>query len=137
VALIQTLSDVFSINGIVAVRHASIAGAILVWALFSTPALAATLCAEPATGTKDFPAFSPPLGEVVIGTGRLQFFSAPDPRCPMRGVFVVPGDQVIAYAQSTNGWSSVMYSNPKTGTTVSGWVRSARLKEMGTVGPRR
>jgi hypothetical protein len=43
---------------------------------------------------------------------------------------------VIAYAQSADGWSSVMYSNPKTGASVSGWVKSARLKPTGTVGPR-
>jgi hypothetical protein len=28
----------------------------------------------------------------------------------------------------------VMYSNPKTGDHVLGWVKSSRLKETGTVG---
>jgi hypothetical protein len=29
-----------------------------------------------------------------------------------------------------------MYLNPKTGDNVSGWVRSFRLKETGTMGPK-
>jgi len=29
-----------------------------------------------------------------------------------------------------------MYVNPRTGNDVSGWVRSARLKETGTMGPK-
>jgi hypothetical protein len=35
---------------------------------------------------------------------------------------------------SNDGWSSVMYSNPKTGNHVSGWVKSSRLRATGTVG---
>jgi len=92
-------------------------------------------CKEPETGTDSVPIFSPPLGEVVVGTGRLQFYSAPNLNCAMTGVFVIPKDALIAYAQSDNGWSSVMYSNPRTGDTVMGWVRSSRLKETGTMGP--
>ena len=93
-------------------------------------------CKEPATGTTAVPIFSPPLSEVVVGAGRLQFYSAPDRNCIMTGVFVIPRDQLIAYAQSDDGWSSVMYINPRTGDDVSGWVRSSRLKTTGTVGPR-
>jgi hypothetical protein len=93
-------------------------------------------CKEPKTGTKDIPVLSPPLANVVTGAGRLQFYSAPNLRCPMPGVFVVPRDQLIAYAQSDDGWSSVMYSNPKTRNIASGWVRSERLKVAGTVGPK-
>jgi hypothetical protein len=51
-------------------------------------------------------------------------------------VFVIPRDELIAYAETGDGWSSVMYMNPKTGDSVSGWVRSARLKLTGTVGPK-
>jgi transposase len=47
-----------------------------------------------------------------------------------------PKDELIAYAQTNDGWSSVMYSNPKTGNSVSGWVRSERLRETGAVGPK-
>ena len=107
---------------------------ILALSLFSGSAFAA--CEEPEIGTKAAPSFSPPLGVVVVGAGRLQFYSAPNPGCATKGVFVVPKDRLIAYAQS-GGWLSVMYSNPATGDTVSGWVKSSRLKKTGTVGPRR
>jgi hypothetical protein len=96
------------------------------------PALAD--CKEPEIGTNSVPMFSPPLGEVVIGKGRLRFYSAPNANCAMNGVFVIPKDALIAYAQSDSGWSSVMYSNPKTGDTVTGWVESSRLKVTGTMG---
>lgn len=104
--------------------------------LIGDAAFASESCKEPPAGTKAIPSFSPPLSEVVIGAGRLQFYSAPDARCAMEGVFVIPKDEVIAYAQSNDGWSSVMYSNPRNGNTVSGWVKSVRLKVTGTLGPR-
>ena len=93
-------------------------------------------CKEPKTGTNDVPIFSPPLANVVTGAGRLQFYSAPNERCQMSGVFVIPKDELVAYAETDDGWSQVMYMNPRTGNTVSGWVRSARLKQTGTVGPK-
>jgi hypothetical protein len=105
-------------------------------ALSGFPALAETSCKEPATGTNNVPIFSPPLANVVTGTGRLQFYSAPNFHCAMDGVFVIPKDELIAYAQSNDGWSSVMYTNPRTGDYVLGWVRSERLKVTGTVGPK-
>jgi hypothetical protein len=110
---------------------AALAGSIGAYAL----AEARGACDEPKMGTRDVPVLSPPLAGVVIGVGRLQFYSAPNVRCPMRGVFVVPKDELIEYAQTKDGWSSVMYMNPATGNDVSGWVRSDRLKETGTVGP--
>ncbi len=91
-------------------------------------------CKEPQTGTTRAPMLSPPLANVVTGTGRLQFYSAPNLHCPVSGVFVIPNDELVAYAQTNDGWSSVMYVNPRTGNDVSGWVRSARLKATGTVG---
>jgi hypothetical protein len=62
-------------------------------------ALAETLegCKEPKTGTREIPIFSPPLTDVVIGVGRLQFYSAPNFRCPMDGVFVIPKDELILF----------------------------------------
>jgi hypothetical protein len=110
------------------------ARAILVAFVFSVSSPAFAGCDEPETGTKNFPAFFPALSEVVIGAGRLQVYSAPNLNCAMAGVFVIPKDELIAYAQSNDGWTSVMYSNPKTGDNVSGWVKSSRLKETGTVG---
>jgi hypothetical protein len=93
-------------------------------------------CKEPELGTNDAPMLSPPLGAVVTGAGRLQFYSAPKLSCVMKGVFVIPKDWLIEYAQTSDGWSSVMYDNPRTNDSVSGWVRSDRLKVTGTVGPK-
>jgi hypothetical protein len=114
------------------VRTKAIQIAFALTVALSGPAFAD--CKEPETGTKNVPMFSPPLGEIVVGAGRLQFYSAPNLNCIMTGVFVIPKDELIAYAQSSGGWSSVMYSNPKNGNSVSGWVKSSRLKETGTVG---
>jgi hypothetical protein len=110
------------------------ARAILVAVVLAVSGPAFGGCKEPEAGTKNVPMFSPPLSEIVIGAGRLQFYSAPNANCAMTGVFVIPGDELIAYAQSDDRWSSVMYSNPRTGNHVSGWVRSSRLKATGTVG---
>jgi hypothetical protein len=92
-------------------------------------------CKEPEFGTKDAPMLSPPLGAVVTGTGRLQFYSAPKFGCAMKGVFVIPKDQLVEYVRTDDGWSQVMYA-PRNRDDVSGWVRSDRLKETGTEGPK-
>jgi hypothetical protein len=97
---------------------------------------AAAGCKEPATGTRDVPIISPPLANVVTGTGRLQFYSAPKAQCVMDGVFVIPKDLLISYAETSDGWTSVMYTNPRTNNVVQGWVKSARLKPTGTIGPK-
>jgi hypothetical protein len=55
--------------------------------------------------------------------------------CERNGVFVIPKDKLVAYAQTGDGWS-VMYINPRTGADISGWVRSERLKATGTMGPK-
>lgn len=111
-------------------------GILLLCAALSSPAARAA-CTEPQTGSDQAPALSPPLSQAVTGSGRLQFHSAPDSACQMKGVFIIPKDEVIAYAQTRDGWSSVMYLNPRTGGDVSGWVRSERLKTIGTMGPSR
>ncbi len=67
----------------------------------------------------------------VAGNGRLPFHSAPDPSCKMPGVFVIPGQTVIAYS-SYKDYTSVMYINQKTNDSVTGWVLSPRLKGTGT-----
>ena len=78
---------------------------------------------------------SPPLAAVVVGLGRLQFYSAPRLQCSIAGLFIIPKDQVIVHAQTMDGWSAVDYFNARNGNEVGGWVRSARLKTTGTVGP--
>ena len=93
-------------------------------------------CKEPVDGSKGTAIFSPPLANVVTGTGRLQFYSAPNTACAMKGVFVIPKDKLISYVATDDGWTSVMYMNPKTGDDVQGWVRSDRLKATGTMGPK-
>ena len=105
---------------------------------FGASALAETLedCQEPTAGSKEAPIFSPPVADVVTGAGRLQFYSAPNFRCPMEGVFVIPKDVLFEYARTDDGWSSVMYENSRGGNPVSGWVRSARLRITGTLGPK-
>jgi hypothetical protein len=115
-------------------RKIVLAKTILVALIVSASTQAFADCKEPTIGTSNVPSLSPPLGEVVIGLGRLQFYSAPNLNCMMPGVFVIPKDELIAYAQSNDGWSSVMYSNPGNGNHVLGWVKSSRLKAMGTVG---
>ncbi len=67
----------------------------------------------------------------VVGSGRLQFYSAPDQSCKMPGTFIVPGQTVIAYSEYKE-YTSVMYINQKTNDSVVGWVSSARLKSTGT-----
>jgi hypothetical protein len=109
---------------------------IVFGAVAFAPALAAPLCKEPDLGGKNAPMLSPPVANVVTGAGRLQFYSAPNLACAMNGIFVISKDELIAYAQTDDGWASVMYANPRTGNAVSGWVRSARLKQTGTVGPK-
>jgi hypothetical protein len=110
----------------------TMAAALALLACSGTGTAAAGTCVEP----KDAPILSPPLAEAVVGEGRLQFHSAPDERCRMEGVFVVPKDEVIAYAETADGWTNVMYVNPKTNRDVQGWVRSKRLKIKGTIAPR-
>lgn len=99
-----------------------------------TGAATAATCKEPAPGSDKAPLISPPHGNVVTGAGRLQFYSAPNERCAMEGVFVVPGDELTSYAETDDGWTSVMYFGNKH-AEVSGWVRSGRLKDTGTLGP--
>lgn len=120
------------------ILRAWIIGSLVLLQSFGATALAAPpiVCTEPKSGTKDASMLSPPLSMVVTGTGRLQFYSAPNSNCAMNGVFVIPKDELIAYSRTNTGWLSVMYVNPRTGNDVQGWVRSSRLKETGTVGPR-
>ncbi|WP_246327084.1 hypothetical protein [Burkholderia guangdongensis] len=66
-------------------------------------------------------------GMTVIGSGRLQFYSAPSLECKMKGVFILTGESVNAYIKY-NGFTSVAYVSSKNNDPVKGWVRSTRLK---------
>jgi len=73
-------------------------------------------------------------GYVVIDNSRVYFYSAPDERCKIKGLFIVHGDLVNSYADY-QGFSSVMYFK-KNGDIVSGWIHSNSIKPTGTgVGP--
>lgn len=69
-------------------------------------------------------------GRTVTGRGRLQFYSAPDFACKMKGVFVIENQTVDAYAEY-NKFTSVVYLGEGKGKPVMGWVTSGRLKPNG------
>ncbi|HEV3428142.1 MAG TPA: hypothetical protein VG320_09730 [Paraburkholderia sp.] len=69
-------------------------------------------------------------GYTVAGAGRLQFFYAPAADCEMKGVFVIPGDQLVADEEYAE-FAAVTYVNPKTGEKVEGWVEGRRLAKNG------
>jgi hypothetical protein len=69
-------------------------------------------------------------GRLVIGVGRLQFYSAPNYSCKMKGVFVIEGQTVDAYTEYEE-FTSVVYLREKYGKPVMGWVKSNRLKPNG------
>ncbi|WP_367304289.1 hypothetical protein [Burkholderia multivorans] len=61
----------------------------------------------------------------VIGSGRLQFYPAPDLSCKIPGVFILPGESVVA-EKSDRGFTFVAYRSAKKDGPVLGWVRSDR-----------
>ncbi|AWY66117.1 hypothetical protein A8H36_07045 [Burkholderia thailandensis] len=67
---------------------------------------------------------------VVVGSGRLQFYSAPNYSCKIPGVFILTGESVDAYT-SYHGFTSVTYQNSKKTGPVRGWVKSSRLRSKG------
>ena len=69
-------------------------------------------------------------GRDVIGKGRAQFYSAPDHRCPMAGAFLVPRDGVNAYLE-VDGFTFVLYFNPRTEVDTEGWIETSRLRING------
>jgi hypothetical protein len=118
-------------------RMARLIAALCGFAAVGAPlgALAGThpACQAPELGTARAALVSPPLVYVVTGPGRLPFYSAPDARCVLSGVFVIAKDELVVYGLTDDGWASVAYFK---GTQPTGWVRSARLKSTGTaVGP--
>jgi hypothetical protein len=74
-------------------------------------------------------------GRVVTGHGRLQFYSAPNYSCKMKGIFVIEGQTVNAYFEYA-AFTSVVYSSDRSSKPVIGWVRSDRPKRNGLgIGP--
>jgi len=66
----------------------------------------------------------------VGGSGRLQFYSAPDSRCAEKDVFVVPGNELYAYVEYGKYYSVMYVAND--GNQVNGWVEKFRLVETHT-----
>lgn len=111
----------------------SVATAIAMVFIGATSAAAAPNCAALDRDVKQLETTIPGCKAVheVVGNGRLQFYSAPDQSCKLPGVFVIPGQTVIAYSEYKD-YTSVMYINQKTNDSVVGWVSTARLKATGT-----
>lgn len=63
----------------------------------------------------------------VGGEGHLQFYSAPDDKCLLKGTFVIPNDDLYAYVE-LNGFYRVMYLS-NDGDQIMGWVKKNRLIE--------
>jgi len=71
----------------------------------------------------------------VTGPGRLYFYGAPSSECRDERTFVIPGDSLVLYSDY-KGWYNVGFFNAKTGNDAFGWVKPARLKYLGTLGPK-
>lgn len=69
-------------------------------------------------------------GRVVIGSGRLYFYSAPNEDCKIKDLFIVPGDKVDAYSD-LGEYTSIQYFSNKLGDIVDGWVHTNRLRATG------
>ncbi|WP_336220684.1 hypothetical protein [Citrobacter amalonaticus] len=73
-------------------------------------------------------------GYKVSGRGRAYFYSAPDEKCAIKNLFIIPGDLVNASADYNN-YTYIMYFT-KDGKDVEGWVKSNQLTPTGTgIGP--
>ncbi|KGD80389.1 hypothetical protein ID10_05035 [Pantoea agglomerans] len=66
----------------------------------------------------------------VGGSGRLQFYSAPDGRCVEKDVFVVTGNELYAYVEYGKYYSVMYVAND--GNQANGWVEKERLIESHT-----
>jgi hypothetical protein len=68
----------------------------------------------------------------VAGPGRLYFHTAPDDRCRLKNVFVIPNDRLEIFAVHGN-FAEVIYWNPVTGIGTAGWVHQARIAESARI----
>ncbi|MGN5575475.1 hypothetical protein [Enterobacter sp. Lyrl_3] len=73
-------------------------------------------------------------GYKVSGKGRAYFYFAPNEKCAIKNLFIIPGDLVNGYADYNN-FTYIMYFT-KDGKDVEGWMKSNRLAPTGTgIGP--
>jgi hypothetical protein len=80
-------------------------------------------------------AYYPRESYTVTGAGHLYFYTAPSAECRDEKTFVIPGDSLVLYSDY-KGWYNVGFFNTKTGKDAFGWVKPARLKYNGTLGPK-
>ena len=72
---------------------------------------------------------------VVRGRKRVQLYSAPDLRCPIKGMFIGPGEKLNA-SMDDNGFVRVWVMGGRNGNDIDGWAPEDRVKPTGTgVGP--
>lgn len=71
-------------------------------------------------------------GRDITGQGRLQFYSAPDARCGIDGLFVVPGNTLFAQLEY-QGFTKVAFipRRKRDRQDVIAWVPSRRLRGNG------
>jgi hypothetical protein len=68
--------------------------------------------------------------KTVVGHGRLQLYSAPRSACTMRGTFILSGESVNSHVKYKD-FTSISYTNTRSGKIFTGWVRSDRLQPSG------
>jgi hypothetical protein len=68
----------------------------------------------------------PPLQAKVGGEGRVYFHRAPDAGCRERGLFVVPGDHLVALTP-WGQWIQVRYT-ARDGTRHVTWLEASRVR---------
>ena len=76
--------------------------------------------------------FRPPLEGTVVGSGNLNFYSAPNDRCRMKGPSAAVGSYLTIYKPHEN-WVNVMYIQ-KGGKDIIGWAPKDRVKIVGQYG---
>jgi hypothetical protein len=115
--------------------HKTITIALIILFVSSVAEAEQSACDKITSQTENVQSFlNPPSSYKVIGERRAYFYSAPHENCRSKDIFVVTGDDLIAYTEY-KGWYSVSYANPKTGKDYDGWVKSERLKRTGSIRP--
>ncbi len=65
----------------------------------------------------------------IVGKERVQFYSAPDQRCKISGLFVIPGDVLFPQIEYKGFTKAAFIPTRKTDKEVLAWVLSSRLKK--------
>jgi hypothetical protein len=69
-------------------------------------------------------------GRTTLAGGRIYFYSAPSESCKNVSVFILPNEKADAYIEY-QGFTAILYMNPKTLIEAVGWVKSDRLSANG------